>query len=59
MLTPPIRFSLDEAIEYIGPEDLVEATPAAIRMRKRELDADARQKVEKRKKRERENAAAG
>jgi GTP-binding protein len=56
MLSTPIRFSLDEAIEYIGPEDLVEATPTGIRMRKRELNADARSKVDKRRKRERENA---
>ena len=47
MLTPPLNLSLDEAIEYIGPDELVEVTPAGIRLRKRELDADKRQKGEK------------
>jgi GTP-binding protein len=49
-LTPPINMSLDDAIEYIGPDDLVEVTPAGIRLRKRELDADLRQKLDKKKK---------
>ncbi len=48
LLTPPIRLSLDEAIEYIGPDELVEVTPAGLRLRKRELDAERRQKEEKR-----------
>ena len=53
-LTPPIVLSLDESIEYIGPDELVEVTPAAIRMRKRELDAEKRQRLDKSAKRERE-----
>ncbi len=55
-LTPPEQLSLDDAIEYIGPEDLVEVTPKAIRLRKRELDADKRQKMEKKKRLEAEPA---
>ncbi|HQZ70319.1 MAG: translational GTPase TypA [Anaerolineae bacterium] len=47
-LTTPIRLSLDEAIEYIGPDELVEVTPLSLRLRKRELDAEKRQKGEKR-----------
>jgi len=47
MLTPPLVFSLDEAIEYIGPDELVEVTPQSIRLRKRELDAEKRSKIEK------------
>ncbi len=58
MLTPPIVFSLDEAIEYIGTDELVEVTPASIRLRKRELDAEKRQKVEKQAKFEREGVLA-
>jgi len=58
-LTPPILFSLDESIEYIGPDDLVEVTPASIRMRKRVLDADRRQKDEKRTRFEREGVQTG
>jgi GTP-binding protein len=33
-LTPPIRFSLEEALEYIQEDEYVEITPAAIRLRK-------------------------
>ncbi|MDE0822075.1 MAG: translational GTPase TypA, partial [Opitutales bacterium] len=32
-LTPPIRFSLERAIEYIAQDELVEATPQTIRLR--------------------------
>ncbi|MCA1554575.1 MAG: translational GTPase TypA, partial [Chloroflexi bacterium] len=38
-LTSPRVMSLDDALEYIGPDELVEVTPVAIRMRKRLLDA--------------------
>lgn len=41
-LTPPIRFSLERAIEYIAPDELVEATPKSIRLRKRLLDSNVR-----------------
>ena len=43
-LTPPIRFSLERAIEYIDTDELVEATPKNIRLRKRVLDANARKR---------------
>ncbi|MFZ4768296.1 MAG: GTP-binding protein, partial [Roseimicrobium sp.] len=43
-LTPPIRFSLERAIEYIAPDELVEATPKNIRLRKRTLDSGMRQR---------------
>lgn len=45
-LTPPRIFSLERAIEYIEPDELVEATPHFIRMRKRILDATARKRAE-------------
>jgi GTP-binding protein len=41
-LTPPIRFSLERAIEYIAGDELVEATPKSIRIRKRILDQNIR-----------------
>jgi len=41
-LTPPIRFSLERAIEYIGGDELVECTPKNIRLRKRILDSSLR-----------------
>ncbi len=47
-LTPPVVMSLDRAIEYIGADELVEVTPASIRMRKRILDAAQRRKALKR-----------
>ena len=41
-LRPPKRLSLDQAIEFIAEEELVEITPATIRLRKMELDANKR-----------------
>ncbi|HEX5791519.1 MAG TPA: translational GTPase TypA [Luteolibacter sp.] len=46
-LTPPLRFSLERAIEYIDADELVEATPQNIRLRKRILDANARKRAAK------------
>jgi GTP-binding protein len=37
ILTPPIRFSLEEALEFIDDDELVEVTPASIRLRKKTL----------------------
>jgi GTP-binding protein len=47
-LTPPKIFSLEEALEFINPDELVEVTPKAIRLRKRILDHNARKAAEKR-----------
>ena len=47
-LTPPIRFTLERAIEYIAPDELVEATPKNIRLRKRTLDSNLRAREKKR-----------
>jgi GTP-binding protein len=46
-LTPPRIFSLEEALEFINPDELVEVTPKAIRLRKRILDHNARKANEK------------
>jgi GTP-binding protein len=40
--------SLETAIEWIGDDELVEITPAAIRIRKRHLTVEDRRKVAKR-----------
>jgi GTP-binding protein len=40
--------SLEEALEFINPDELVEVTPKAIRLRKRILDHNARKASEKR-----------
>lgn len=37
-LPPPVKFSLEEALEYIKEDELVEVTPHHIRMRKLYLD---------------------
>src|SRR5262249_16047139 len=47
-LTTPTIMGLDRAIEYIGPDELVEITPKNIRMRKRILDTNIRRREEKR-----------
>jgi len=44
VLTPPVRMSLEEAIAYIDDDELVEVTPRAIRLRKRELDPHERKR---------------
>ena len=46
-LSPPVKFSLERAIEYIAPDELVEATPNHLRLRKRILDEATRRKLAK------------
>jgi GTP-binding protein len=46
-LTPPVTFTLEEALEYIEDDELVEVTPKNIRLRKRILDTTARKKSNK------------
>jgi GTP-binding protein len=48
-LTPPRDYSLEQALEYIEEDELVEITPLAIRMRKKELDKSERARNAKRK----------
>ncbi|MBT8443533.1 MAG: translational GTPase TypA [Gammaproteobacteria bacterium] len=43
-LTPPIRFSLEEALEFIDDDELVEVTPASIRLRKKTLSESDRKR---------------
>ena len=43
-LTPPRRMSLEQAIAYIGEDELVEVTPHAVRLRKRYLDPHERKR---------------
>ena len=44
-LSPPIEFSLERAIEYIAPDEFVEATPSHLRLRKRILNATLRKRA--------------
>ncbi len=47
-LVPPIVFSLEQAIEYIGEDELIEVTPKSLRLRKRILNTELRLKAEAR-----------
>ncbi len=39
VLTPPIRFTLEQAMEFIDDDELIEITPTSVRLRKRNLKA--------------------
>jgi GTP-binding protein len=43
-LTPPIKMSLEQALEFIEDDELVEVTPLAIRLRKKHLTENDRKK---------------
>lgn len=45
VLTPPVRFSLEQALEFIEGDELVEVTPSAIRIRKRHLKEHERKRA--------------
>jgi len=45
MLTPPVKFSLEQALEFIQDDELVEVTPNAIRLRKRHLTENDRKRA--------------
>ena len=47
LLIPPRKMSLEQAIAYVEDDELVEVTPAAIRLRKRFLDSNERKRNEK------------
>mgnify|MGYP000007563219 FL=1 len=46
-LAPPIKFTLEEAIEYIQKDEYVEVTPKSIRLRKILLDENDRKRMSK------------
>ncbi len=46
-LEPPRELTLELALEFIEEDELIEVTPDALRLRKRELDATTRKKVQK------------
>ncbi len=47
-LVPHKQFSLEQAIEFIGDDELIEVTPKSIRLRKRTLNTELRLKEESR-----------
>ena len=44
-LEPPIKFSLEEALDFVATDELAEITPSNIRLRKRVLNANERHRV--------------
>jgi GTP-binding protein len=44
LLTPPVRFTLEQAMEFIDDDELVEVTPRAIRVRKKLLKEHERKR---------------
>ncbi|BES69887.1 translational GTPase TypA [Marinobacter nanhaiticus D15-8W] len=47
MLTPPIRMSLEQALEFIDDDELVEVTPESVRIRKKLLKENERRRANK------------
>jgi GTP-binding protein len=45
VLTPAIRFTLEQALEFIEDDELVEVTPQSIRIRKRHLTENERKRA--------------
>ena len=45
LLTPPVIFTLEEAIEFITDDELIEVTPKSIRLRKKILNTEERMKA--------------
>ena len=48
LLAPPVRFSLDEAMEYIAFDEYIEITPKSMRLRKILLDENDRKRAKNR-----------
>ncbi|MGE3625203.1 MAG: translational GTPase TypA, partial [Hyphomicrobiales bacterium] len=44
-LTPPVQMTLEKSLAWIDDDELVEVTPATIRLRKRHLDPHERKKM--------------
>ncbi|MGS2744928.1 translational GTPase TypA [Halomonas sp. LS-001] len=47
VLTPPIKFTLEQAIEFLDSDELVEVTPSHIRLRKKHLTENERKRASK------------
>ncbi len=45
VLTPPIRYDLEQALEFINDDEMVEVTPKAIRIRKKMLTENERKRA--------------
>ena len=47
LLTPPIRMSLEQALEFLADDELLEVTPDSIRLRKRLLKEHERKRADR------------
>ncbi|MGQ0501350.1 MAG: translational GTPase TypA [Panacagrimonas sp.] len=47
LLVPPVKFSLEQALEFINDDELVELTPVAIRVRKKHLTENERKRADR------------
>lgn len=45
VLTPPVKLTLEQALEFINDDELVEVTPDSIRLRKRHLTENERKRA--------------
>ncbi len=45
LLTPPVKMSLEQALEFLGDDELLEVTPSHIRLRKRLLKEHERKRA--------------
>ena len=46
-LVPPRKLSLEQSIEFLDDDELLEVTPASLRLRKKVLDGTLRKRVSK------------
>lgn len=46
-LVPPVRFTLEQALEFIEDDELVEVTPVSIRLRKKLLTESDRKRADR------------
>ena len=47
LLTPPIKMSLEQALEFLADDELLEVTPESIRLRKRLLKENERKRADR------------
>ena len=52
ILTPPRDMSLEKALEWIAPDELVEVTPKSVRLRKKQLNSNDRYRADRDRKRD-------
>eukprot|EP00536_Pseudo-nitzschia_multiseries_P011051 jgi/Psemu1/319997/estExt_fgenesh1_pm.C_3580001 len=53
-LAPPKKMTIEEMIGYMSPDEMIEVTPSALRLRKAELDPTERKKAARVKKQQRD-----